>query len=118
MAFGTRDESERCMRVTTPFITPIRVSLLGSGGEERRLPEASGSEELRYLPPAGFCGSCAAFGGPARGPAAALFFRRMTQKHRKHLNNSKLVWWPGTELNRRRQPFQGWVRPGLSHSKQ
>ena len=27
-------------------------------------------------------------------------------------------WWPGTESNRRRQPFQGWIRPELSHSKQ
>jgi len=24
------------------------------------------------------------------------------------------TWWPGTESNRRRQPFQGWIRPGLS----
>src|SRR5215469_2156135 len=24
------------------------------------------------------------------------------------------VWWPGTELNRRRQPFQGCSRPSLS----
>ena len=23
------------------------------------------------------------------------------------------VWWPGTELNRRRQPFQGCVQPSL-----
>jgi hypothetical protein len=27
------------------------------------------------------------------------------------------MWWPGTELNRRRQPFQGWNRPALSYSK-
>jgi hypothetical protein len=24
------------------------------------------------------------------------------------------TWWPGTELNRRRQPFQGWLPPLLS----
>jgi len=24
------------------------------------------------------------------------------------------LWWPGTELNRRRQPFQGCSRPSLS----
>jgi hypothetical protein len=24
------------------------------------------------------------------------------------------MWWPGTELNRRRQPFQGWILPKLS----
>jgi hypothetical protein len=24
------------------------------------------------------------------------------------------TWWPGTELNRRRQPFQGWHLPELS----
>ncbi len=24
------------------------------------------------------------------------------------------MWWPGTELNRRRQPFQGCGRPSLS----
>jgi hypothetical protein len=24
------------------------------------------------------------------------------------LKIGRLVWWPGTELNRRRQPFQGW----------
>ena len=23
------------------------------------------------------------------------------------------IWWPGTESNRRRQPFQGWLRPCL-----
>ena len=23
--------------------------------------------------------------------------------------NSLKIWWPGTELNRRRQPFQGWI---------
>jgi hypothetical protein len=22
-----------------------------------------------------------------------------------------MIWWPGTELNRRRQPFQSWVHP-------
>jgi hypothetical protein len=27
------------------------------------------------------------------------------------------VWWPGTELNRRRQPFQGWTLPFFFHSK-
>jgi hypothetical protein len=25
------------------------------------------------------------------------------------------MWWPGTELNRRRQPFQGWLLPIVSH---
>ena len=30
----------------------------------------------------------------------------------------ELVWWPGTESNRRRQPFQGWIRSGLSYSLQ
>ena len=24
------------------------------------------------------------------------------------------IWWPGTELNRRRQPFQGCSHPSLS----
>jgi len=28
------------------------------------------------------------------------------------------MWWPGTESNRRRQPFQGWLRPELSLSYQ
>jgi hypothetical protein len=28
--------------------------------------------------------------------------------------NSLKTWWPGTELNRRRQPFQGCSRPKLS----
>src|SRR5580658_2828422 len=28
------------------------------------------------------------------------------------------MWWPGTESNRRRQPFQGWIRSGLSYSLQ
>ena len=30
---------------------------------------------------------------------------------------NRLERWPGTESNRRRQPFQGWIRPVLSHSK-
>jgi hypothetical protein len=29
-------------------------------------------------------------------------------------SNSLKTWWPGTELNRRRQPFQGWILPTLS----
>ncbi len=28
------------------------------------------------------------------------------------------TWWPGTESNRRRQPFQGWIRSRLSYSLQ
>ena len=28
--------------------------------------------------------------------------------------NSLKTWWPGTELNRRRQPFQGWTPEQLS----
>ena len=42
---------------------------------------------------------------------------KVTQKARNPLITMN-KWWPGRELNPRRQPFQGWIRPELSLSKQ
>src|ERR1700751_4233205 len=56
-----------------------------------------------------------------RRPARTLFFHPPTIKggfaaERALTISPNLLkkWWPGTELNRRRQPFQGCSRPKLS----
>src|SRR5208282_1504256 len=55
-------------------------------------------------------GSGDGFGAVVRSTAGKL---RVIRKMKNGVNCFEM-WWPGTELNRRRQPFQGCSHPDLS----
>ena len=81
---------------------------LAEKSDEKRTPLSPGASSIHFNPPT------EAFHSNAGGWSEQM--KNIETAITAESSKQGGIWWPGTESNRRRQPFQGWLLPQSSCS--